>query len=64
LFLLFDLYSVKKKGKLHGKSAELRKQAAKASELKEIIELNKRISHETPPSGVSRNYNAIYNNNI
>ena len=47
--------STKKKGsgKLHGKSLELRKQSAKANELKEIIELNKRISQETPPSGVS-----------
>lgn len=48
-------FSIKKKGhKLHGKSAELRKQALKAADAKEIHELNKRIAQEAPPQGVSQ----------
>ena len=55
--LVLHLYplSIKKKGhKLHGKSAELRKQALKAADAKEIHELNKRIAQEAPPQGVSQ----------
>jgi len=62
LSLVSHLYpfSIKKKGhKLHGKSAELRKQALKAADAKEIHELNKRIAQEAPPQGVSQHNHTL-----